>query len=70
MERFSLSKQLKNGIKIELYMSVYGINYCITAFTPDYRVIETKKTDDYNLALHKMVIMENKYSDYQRKEGK
>ena len=62
MERFSLSKQLSNGIKIELYMDTYGLKYCITAFTNDYRVIQTRKTDDYSNALHIMTIFENKYS--------
>ena len=62
MERFNLSKQLKNGITVELYMDVYGLKYCITAFTSDYRVIQTRKTDDYFNALHIMTIFENKYS--------
>ena len=56
-----ISERLENGINIELYMDIYGIKYIVTAFTCDYRVIETKRTSEYSNALHKFAIMRNKY---------
>ena len=56
-----ISERLDNGINIELYMSIYGTQYIITAFTCDYRVIETKRTSEYSNALNKFSIMRNKY---------
>ena len=56
-----ISERLENGINLELYMDIYGIKYIITAFTCDYRVLETKRTSDYFNALHKFTIMRNKY---------
>ena len=62
MDNFSMDKKLNNGNIVSLYMDVYGINYIVTTFTCDYRVLQTRKTQDYSLALHYMTIMENKYS--------
>lgn len=62
MYKFNISKTLKNGLLIELYTDTYGINYCITVFSPGYKAIETRKTKDYFNALNLLTIMENKYN--------
>lgn len=62
MNNFSMDKTLNNGNIVSLYMDVYGINYVVTAFTCDYKVLQTRKTKDYLLALHYITILENKYS--------
>lgn len=61
MKDFEITKTLKNGLKIELYMNLYG-QYVVTVFTSDYKALESKRTTDYFNALHKMTILENKYS--------
>ena len=57
-----ISEKLKNGISIELYTSVYGTHYVITAFSPDYKVLKSRKTTDYNNALHLFVIIKNMFN--------
>lgn len=56
-----ISETLKNGINIELYTSVYGTHYVITAFSPDYKVLKSRKTTDYNNALNTFTIYKNRY---------
>ena len=58
-----ISETLKNRIHIELYMDVYGINYVITAFSPDYKVLKSRKTKDYFNALHLFTIVKNSFID-------
>jgi hypothetical protein len=67
MNKFSIEKRLNNGNIISLYTDTYGISYVVTAFTCDYKVLKSRKTTEYNLALHYMTIYENMFS---RKEGK
>lgn len=62
MDNFSMDKTLNNGNIVSLYMDVYGINYIVSVFTCDYKVLHTRKTQDYFLALHYITIFENKYS--------
>ena len=57
-----INETLKNGIHIELYTSVYGSHYVITAFSPDYKVLKSRKTQDYNYALHIFTILKNQFS--------
>ena len=59
---FEMTETIKNGNSVQLYMDKYHIKYCITVFTPDYRVIETKKTSDYFHALNLFTILKNKYN--------
>lgn len=56
-----INETLKNGIHIELYTGVYGFPYVITAFSPDYKVLKTRKTQNYNNALHIFTILKNHF---------
>ena len=58
-----ISEKLKNGISIELYTSVYGTHYVITAFSPDYKVLKSRKTTNYNNALNIFTIFHNMFEN-------
>lgn len=60
-KNFSIETTLCNGNTICLYMDTYGTRYVVTAFTCDYRVLKTRKTKEYSLALHYFKIFENQY---------
>lgn len=58
---FSISEVLPNGNRIELYMSVYHTKYVVTAFSPDYKVLKSRKTANYDYALNVFTIYKNMF---------